>query len=139
MDIVLHIRRGDGDGDDDGGDELEVLGRDVQPQRQRDDQAVDDAAEQTQTTRLPVPPRRPAKTSPMIRLASAIVTMPVPRLMSQNLLYSPIRQPASAVRAFARHRPIVMVTLGLMEEALTMSRLSPVARMESPSDVPKTG
>ena len=45
MDIVLHIRRGDGDGDDDGGDELEVLGRDVQPQRQRDDQAVDDAAE----------------------------------------------------------------------------------------------
>ena len=57
--------------------------------------------------------------------------------MSQNLLYSPIRQPESAVRALARHRPIVMVTLGLMEEALTMSRLSPVARMESPSDVPK--
>ena len=73
----------------------------------------------------------------MMRLASAIVTMPVPRLMSQNLLYSPIRQPDSAVRALARHRPIVMVAFGLMEEALTMSRLSPVARMDRPRDVPK--
>ena len=73
----------------------------------------------------------------MMRLASAIVTMPVPRLMSQNLLYSPIKQPDSAVRALARHRPIVMVAFGLMEEALTMSRLSPVARMDRPRDVPK--
>jgi len=30
-----------------------------------------------------------------------------------------------------------MVALGLMEEALTISRLSPVARMDRPSDVPK--
>ena len=39
--------------------------------------------------------------------------------------------------ALARQRPTVMVKLGLMEEARTMSLLSPVARMERPSRVPR--
>ena len=39
--------------------------------------------------------------------------------------------PESAVRALAMHSPKVMVNVGLIEEALTISRLSPVARMES--------
>ena len=33
----------------------------------------------------------------------------------------------------ARHSPTVMVKAGLMELAATISRLSPVARIESPS------
>ena len=39
--------------------------------------------------------------------------------------------------ALARHRPTVMVKTGLMEEARTISVLSPVARMDSPSRVPR--
>ena len=71
----------------------------------------------------------------MMRLASAMVTMPVPMLMSQDLLYSPIRQPASAVMALERHRPMVIIRAGLMEEDFTMSGLLPVARMDRPRRV----
>ena len=39
--------------------------------------------------------------------------------------------------AFAMHKPTVMVKAGLIEEARTISILSPVARMESPSRVPR--
>ena len=71
----------------------------------------------------------------MIREARAMVTMPVPILMSQDFWYSPSRQPDRAVMALATHRPTMMVRAGLMEEAFTMSSLSPVARMDRPSRV----
>ena len=73
----------------------------------------------------------------MTRLARATVTMPVPRLMSQLLFSWPMRHPAKPVRELARHRPTVMVKAGLMEEARTMSALSPVARMDRPRRVRK--
>ena len=75
------------------------------------------------------------KLSPMISEASAIVTMPVPRLISLVLLYWPTSAPARPVIAFATQRPTVMVNAGLMEEALTIAGLSPVARIERPSRV----
>ena len=80
---------------------------------------------------------RPNMVSPIMREARATVTMPVPRLMSQLLFTSPVRQPASPVRELATHSPTVMVKAGLMEEARTMSALSPVARMDRPSRVRK--
>jgi len=79
----------------------------------------------------------PQRVSPMTRDASAMVTIPVPRLMSQVLLYWPMRQPARPVREFEKQSPTVMVNIGLMEEALTMAGLSPVARMERPRVVPR--
>ena len=39
--------------------------------------------------------------------------------------------------ALATHSPTVTVKVGLIEDARTMSRLSPVARMERPSRVPR--
>ena len=39
--------------------------------------------------------------------------------------------------ALATHRPTVMVKVGLMEDARTISALSPVARMDRPSRVPR--
>ena len=64
-----------------------------------------------------------------------MMTMPVPRLMSAVFWYWASRAPDRAVRALARHRPTVMVKPVLMEEARTMSGLSPVARMDRPSRV----
>ena len=46
-----------------------------------------------------------------------------------------MRQPAKAVMALDRHRPMVIISAGLMEEDLTMSGLLPVARMDRPSRV----
>ena len=39
--------------------------------------------------------------------------------------------------AFATHRPTVIVKIGLIEEARTINGLSPVARMDNPSRVPR--
>ena len=80
----------------------------------------------------PTPPRR-TTTSPMMRLARPMTTTPVPRLRLLDIWYWASTPPARAVRPLARHRPTVMVKEGSMEEAETMSRLSPVARMERPS------
>ena len=43
--------------------------------------------------------------------------------------------PESATTALERHRPTVVVNAGLMDDADTMSRLSPVARRDRPSCV----
>ena len=75
----------------------------------------------------------PMIVSPIIRLASAIVTMPVPRLISQDFWYCASSPPESPVSALATHRPIVIIIPVLMLDARTISGLSPVARMESPS------
>ena len=66
-----------------------------------------------------------------------MVTMPVPTLMSQLFWYWASRPPERAVRAPEMHRPTVMVNAGLMLDARTMAALSPVARMERPSRVPR--
>lgn len=71
--------------------------------------------------------------SPIIRLASAMVTIPVPRLISQDFWYCANTPPDNAVIALATQRPTVIVKDGLMLEAFTMSALSPVARMERPN------
>ena len=66
-----------------------------------------------------------------------MTTIPVPEPMSTVRWYWPTTAPDRAVRALAKHSPTVMVKVGLTEEARTMSRLSPVARMDSPSRVPR--
>ena len=66
-----------------------------------------------------------------------MVTMPVPTLMSLLFWYWASRPPERAVSAPEMHRPTVMVKAGLMLEARTMAALSPVARMERPSRVPR--
>ena len=66
-----------------------------------------------------------------------MVTMPVPTLMSQLFWYWASRPPDSAHSAPDTHRPTVMVKAGLMLEARTMAVLSPVARMDRPSRVPR--
>ena len=81
--------------------------------------------------------RLPTSVSPMMREASAMVTMPVPTLISQLFWYCASSPPDSAHNAPDTHRPTVMVKAGLMLEARTMAALSPVARMESPSRVPR--
>ena len=68
----------------------------------------------------------------MTRDARAIVTIPVPRLMSQVLLYCAMRHPARPVMALATQRPTVIVNAGLIEDARTIAGLSPVARIERP-------
>ena len=73
----------------------------------------------------------------MMRQANPMTTMPVPPLMSAVRWYWPTMPPDRAVRALAMHRPTVMVKVGFTEEARTMSRLSPVARMDRPSRVPR--
>ena len=57
---------------------------------------------------------------------------PVPRLMELDIWYWASTPPDRAVQPLAMHSPTVMVKAGSMEEALTMSRLSPVARMDRP-------
>ena len=66
-----------------------------------------------------------------------MTTIPVPMFTLALRWDWPTRAPEKAVRALAMHSPTVMVKFGLMEEALTMSRLSPVARMDRPSRVPR--
>ena len=66
-----------------------------------------------------------------------MVTMPVPTLISQLFWYWASRPPDSAVSAPEMHRPTVMVKAGLMLDARTMAALSPVARMDRPSRVPR--
>ena len=79
----------------------------------------------------------PMRVSPMTRAARASTTMPVPLFTSAKVLYWATMAPDRPVMALATHRPTVMVKLGLMEEARTMSALSPVARMDRPSRVPR--
>ena len=88
----------------------------------------------TPTARLNTPPR-PMTVLPMSSDASAIVTMPVPRLMSTAFCACAIRQPDSAVSEFATHSPTVVVNAGLMDDERTIMGLSPVARMARPSRV----
>ena len=64
-----------------------------------------------------------------------MVTMPLPMSMLTDFCIWPRRHPERAVKAFATHRPTVVVKAGLMEEERTMSGLLPVARMASPSRV----
>ena len=64
-----------------------------------------------------------------------MMTMPVPRLMSAVFWYCASTAPLRAVMALDRHSPTVTVKAVLIEDARTMSGLSPVARMESPSRV----
>ena len=66
-----------------------------------------------------------------------MVTIPVPTLISQLFWYCANRPPDSAHSAPEMHRPTVMVKAGLMLEARTMAALSPVARMDRPSLVPR--
>ena len=63
--------------------------------------------------------------------------MPVPMLMSADFWAWPTTAPDRPVRALAAHSPTVTVNAGFTDEERTMSRLSPVARMDSPSRVPK--
>ena len=72
-----------------------------------------------------------------MREARPMTTMPVPRLMSADFWYWASTAPDRAVMALAMHRPTVTVKAVLMELARTMSGLSPVARMERPSRVPR--
>ena len=80
---------------------------------------------------------RPTTVSPMMRQARPMTTMPVPPLMSALFWAWPTTAPDRAVRELEMHRPTVTVKVGLMEEARTISRLSPVARMLRPSRVPR--
>ena len=64
-----------------------------------------------------------------------MVTMPEPMSMLTDFWLCASRQPESAVSAFAAHRPMIVVTIGLMEDERTMSGLLPVARMARPSRV----
>ena len=73
----------------------------------------------------------------MTRAARASTTIPVPLFTSAKVLYCATMAPDRPVMALATHRPTVMVKLGLMEEARTISALSPVARMDRPSRVPR--
>ncbi len=82
--------------------------------------------------------RLPTSVSPMMREASAMVTMPVPTLISQLFWYCASSPPDSAHNAPDTHRPTVMVKAGVRLEARTMAALSPVARMESPSPCPES-
>ena len=63
--------------------------------------------------------------------------MPVPRLMSHDFWYCAKIPPDNAVMAPETQSPTVMVCFGLMLEAFTIAALSPVARIESPSLVPR--
>ena len=72
---------------------------------------------------------------PMRSEARAIVTMPVPRLMSTAFWDCAIRQPERPVRAFAAQRPTVVVNAGFTDEERTMSGLLPVARIARPRRV----
>ena len=71
----------------------------------------------------------------MIKDAKPMMTMPVPRLMSAVFWYCASTAPLRAVMALDRHSPTVTVKAVLIEDARTMSGLSPVARMDSPSRV----
>ena len=64
-----------------------------------------------------------------------MMTMPVPRLMSAVFWYWARIAPDRAVRALEMHSPTVTVKAVLIELARTISGLSPVARMDSPSRV----
>ena len=71
----------------------------------------------------------------MSRDASATVTMPEPMSIFTDFCDCASRQPESAVNAFEMHSPTVVVKTGFTEEERTMSGLSPVARIASPSFV----
>ena len=73
----------------------------------------------------------------MMSEARPMTTMPVPRLMSAERWYWASTAPDSAVMALAMQRPTVMVNAVLMDDARTMSGLSPVARMDRPIRVPR--
>ncbi len=79
----------------------------------------------------------PMRVSPITSAARASTTIPVPPLTSAKVLDWATMAPDSPVMALATHRPTVIVKVGLMEEARTISALSPVARMDRPSRVPK--
>ncbi len=64
-----------------------------------------------------------------------MTTIPVPRLMSENFWYCTSSPPERATSPLAAQSPTVVVRAGSMEEDATISRLSPVARMDSPSRV----
>ena len=66
-----------------------------------------------------------------------MTTIPVPRLISAERWYWASTAPDRAVMALEMQRPTVMVNAVLMEDARTMSGLSPVARMDRPIRVPR--
>ena len=61
--------------------------------------------------------------------------MPEPTSMLTDFCDCVIRQPESAVNAFATHRPTIVVNTGFIDEERTMSGLLPVARIARPSRV----
>ena len=71
------------------------------------------------------------------RMIREQTTVPVPEVVSPTFWYCANSAPASATIALAMHSPKVVVKAGSIEEELTMSRLSPVARIDSPSCVRK--
>ena len=78
-------------------------------------------------------PPLPMKALPIRSDASATVTMPEPMSILTDFWDCAIRHPDSAVNALAMHRPITVITAGLIDDARTISGLSPVARIASPS------
>ncbi len=63
--------------------------------------------------------------------------MPVPRFISHDFWYCTSMPPESAVSEPDIHKPTVIVNFGFMLDAFTIAALSPVARIESPSLVPR--
>ena len=66
-----------------------------------------------------------------------MTTIPAPLLISADFWYWPTTAPERAVKALEIQSPTVMVNTGFTDDARTISRLSPVARMLKPRRVPR--
>ena len=90
-------------------------------------------APRTTPMALFVMPPFPMKALPIKREARAMVTIPEPMVTFTDFWLWARRHPERAVKEDEIQRPIIVVKAGLMDEDFTMSGLSPVALMESPS------
>ena len=73
----------------------------------------------------------------MIKHASPTTTIPVPALISLVLLNCPTSAPLKPTSILAMTSPSVIIFLTFTLDAVTIARLSPVARKDNPSLVDK--
>ena len=74
-------------------------------------------------------------TSPMIKEAIPITTIPVPILASEKDCFCATKAPDKATKPLATAKPMIFILSTLIEEERTISSLSPVARIDKPNFV----
>ena len=138
---VLALPKGDGqeDGHHQGGEQLQVVGVQAQPQNDLDDHVVDDGPDDGgRSFREKLWKILLSSTCPMMTAASPM-TMAPRRPMSMVALpwYWASKAPDRATRPLESIRPSTLVVSVLIPWARDMLELEPVARRAQPSSVPK--